>query len=414
MSKVNPFKPNSPVPPGMFAGRLSEIDALEKGLYQTKNGQNSNFLVTGERGIGKSSLLSLLKEVASGDIDGLDHNFNFVTVYAAISKQTNLATLIKLIERNIKREIGKIEKVRNFLDNTWSFVQRIKILDSGIDKGKSIEELDLIIDDFSYSLAKTCERIVNPEKDEEAKDGIVFFIDEADNACPDLHIGYFFKAVTELFQQHGCNNVMFVVAGLPDVIEKLSLSHESSIRIFMQLNIKVLEHEDRRRVIDKGIEAGNEINSEATTIEDTAKGIIATFSEGYPHFIQQFAYSAFEFNKDGVITTDDVGEGAFSPGGAIDAIGSRYYQSAYHEQIKSDEYREVLTIMAENMNLWIKKSEIRSKFSGSDQTLSDALKALTSRKIILKNPSKIGEYRLQQRGFALWIKLFGQRGSKGA
>ena len=93
----------------------------------------------------------------------------------------------------------------------------------------------------------------------------------------------------------------------------------------------------------------------------------------------------------------------------MDAIGSRYYASQYHEQIKSDEYRQVLSIMAENMSSWVKKSEIRAKFTGNDQTLTDALKALTARKIILKNQSKMGEYRLQQRGFALWIKLFGHR-----
>lgn len=54
MPKVNPFKPNDPVPTAMFAGRYDELIALEKGLYQTKHGQNSNFLITGERGIGKS------------------------------------------------------------------------------------------------------------------------------------------------------------------------------------------------------------------------------------------------------------------------------------------------------------------------------------------------------------------------
>jgi hypothetical protein len=52
MIKVNPFKPNSPVPPGMFAGRLDEIKALENGLFQTQKGNSSNFLITGERGIG--------------------------------------------------------------------------------------------------------------------------------------------------------------------------------------------------------------------------------------------------------------------------------------------------------------------------------------------------------------------------
>jgi len=96
-------------------------------------------------------------------------------------------------------------------------------------------------------------------------------------------------------------------------------------------------------------------------------------------------------------------------GGAIDAIGDRYYVNAFYDKIKSDEYREVLAIMAENLNSWVTKAEIRSKFSGDDSILSNALTALTTRKIILKNPSKIGEYRLQHSGFALWIKLFGNR-----
>ncbi len=34
MAKINPFKPNSPVPPGMFAGRLAEIEALEMGFIK--------------------------------------------------------------------------------------------------------------------------------------------------------------------------------------------------------------------------------------------------------------------------------------------------------------------------------------------------------------------------------------------
>ena len=394
----------------MFAGRLNEIETLEKGLHQTKHGSPINFLITGERGIGKSSLMSLLKPMASGDIKSPDYDrFNFITINAVLSERTNLVTLIKLIEKNIKREIGKIEKVRNFLNDTWSFVQRIKIMDSGVDQKSQTEDADIVIDDFAYSLAETCNRIIRPEKGEEAKDGIIFFIDEADNSCPDLHIGYFFKVVTELLQQHGCNNVMFVVAGLPEVIEKLSNSHESSIRIFFQLKIRELNPRDRHYVIEKGIEEGNKINEEKTTITEDAKKHISTLSEGYPHFIQQFGYSAFDFNSDGEISESDVLSGAFAADGALDAIGSRYYASAYHEQIKSDEYRQVLSIMAENMNSWIKKSEIREKFSGGDQTLSDALKALTTRKIILKNPSKIGEYRLQQRGFALWIKLFGER-----
>ena len=202
---------------------------------------------------------------------------------------------------------------------------------------------------------------------------------------------------------------MFVVAGLPNILEKLSLSHESSIRIFNQLIIKELSIKDRAYVIDKGIDSGNKINSEPTTITNSAKDYISSLSEGYPHFIQQFSFSAFDHNSDGEITDEDVLDSAFKAGGALDAIGNRYYASYFYDKIKSDEYREVLSIMAEKMNQWVKKREIKEKFSGDEKTLSNALHALTSRKIILRNPSKIGEYRLQQRGFAHWIKLFGNR-----
>lgn len=410
MPKINPFQPNSPVAPGMFAGRLDEIQALEKGLEQTKYGNPMHFLVTGERGIGKSSLLNYLKPLADGSIKSPDFEcFNFILISIAISERMGLVTLIKLIERNIKRQVGKVEKIRNFLDDTWEFIQRIKVMDSGVDKEQSSEDPDLIIDDLAYSLSQTCSRLTAPEKGEERKDGIVFFIDEADNASPELRIGYFFKVLTELLQQNGCNNIMFLAAGLPDVTEKLYSSHESSLRIFSQLKIKELSPEDRYYVIDRGVAEGNRINEEETIITREGKGHISTLSEGYPHFIQQFSYSAFEFNSDGEISGEDVLSGAFNPGGALDAIGSRYYASRYHEQIKSDEYREVLSIMAENMNAWTTKKYIKERFSGSEQTLNNALQALTSRKIILRNQSKRGEYRLQQKGFALWIKLFGER-----
>ena len=60
--KINPFKPNYPVQPGMFIGRIKEVERLESQLFQTKAGQPTNFLITGERGIGKSSLLLYKKQ----------------------------------------------------------------------------------------------------------------------------------------------------------------------------------------------------------------------------------------------------------------------------------------------------------------------------------------------------------------
>ena len=410
MVKVNPFKPNSPVPTAMFAGRYDEVIALEKGLFQTKHGQPSNIMITGDRGIGKSSLLLYVQHVSNGSIESPEYGkFDFVTVNIPISDKLDIVTLLKLSERNISRELGKIETFRSFLSETWSFVQRLRVMDSGISTAEQDSEVELQLDNFAFSLSETCRRVVNPERGETKKDGILFLFDECDNAIPALRLGYFFKTITEALLRHSCQNVMFVIAGLPDTPEKLSKSHESSVRIFTQLKITELSVADRKYVVDKGIQVGNKINEAKTSISVGARDQIAMLSEGYPHFIQQFAYSAFDVNSDGEISVEDVVEAAFKQGGAIDAIGSRYYASAFYDKIKSDEYRQVLSIMAEKLNSWTTKAEIRAKFTGDESTLSNALQALTTRKIILKNPSKMGEYRLQQRGFALWIKLFGDR-----
>jgi len=302
VTKINPFKPNSPVPTGMFAGRIDEILALQQGLRQTRSGHCAHFLITGERGIGKSSLLFLINPMAKGEITSLDgETFGFIAITCVISKFTSLPSLVKMIDRLLKRELNGIERIRSFLDTTWEFAQRVKIMDSGIDKGGSTEEVDLVIDDLAYSLSETCKRICNASKSGDSKQGIVIFIDEADNACDELHLGYFLKVVTEKLQQNQCDNIMFVVAGLPDVVEKLSESHESSIRIFTQLNIKELSTTDRIYVIDKGIAEGNKINKEQVEMDANAKNTIATLSEGYPHFIQQFSHSAFDHNVNGVI-----------------------------------------------------------------------------------------------------------------
>lgn len=77
----NPFRPGSIVPPGMFSGRGAQLRTLGKVLFQTRNDNPHHFLLHGERGIGKSSLLRYLQLVAHGDLESLNFGwFKFLTV----------------------------------------------------------------------------------------------------------------------------------------------------------------------------------------------------------------------------------------------------------------------------------------------------------------------------------------------
>ncbi len=197
---------------------------------------------------------------------------------------------------------------------------------------------------------------------------------------------------------------MFILTGLPSIRDILRDSHESSLRLFQEFDLGPLSKEETMEIINKGlndvaIKTGNKI-----LIEDKAHELIFIYSEGYPHFIQQVAFSAFELNKNGVISAVDVKEAAFMPGGAIELIGKRYYIKPFYKDISSGSQREVLSIMAEKWNDWVSREEIKKKFSGGTNKLDNNIHQLRKKGIIIPRSGFKGQYRLQWNSFAFWIK----------
>ena len=62
--KESPFTPGRPVQPEYFVARIKEIQRLERAIKQTVSGRNENIFITGQRGIGKSSLAGFIKYLA--------------------------------------------------------------------------------------------------------------------------------------------------------------------------------------------------------------------------------------------------------------------------------------------------------------------------------------------------------------
>jgi hypothetical protein len=407
--KANPFKPNSPINPGMFVGRLDELKRLEHALIQTRVDAPAHFMVTGERGIGKTSLLLYLNYVARGDIALEGETLRFLVLNLDVDASTTQLGLIQRIQMHLDNELGKTETARSFLKDAWSLVQRVRIMDSSISTAPCSTSDEVLLDEFALSLAK----VVKKTCDKEAVtlfsteyDGILLLIDEADNCSANLQLGSLLKLLLERLQKQNCNRVLVGLAGLPDLRHKLQISHPSSLRIFEEIPLERLTPTEVGRIISICINKANEINSLKTNISDEAKNILIGLSEGYPHFVQQFGFSAFNYDSDNNIDKNDVNHSAFGTRGALELIGERYYRTDFYNKIHQESYRQVLRVMANDLDGWVTRSKIRSKFKGNDSTLNNALKALRDRHIILSKEGEKGVYRLQHKGFALWIKLY--------
>jgi hypothetical protein len=365
-------------------------------------------MLTGERGIGKTSLLDYIKDVAVGLIDIEKEKVSFLVIETDVDQNTTQLGLVRKIELGLRRELGKTEKAKKWLSTAWEFLQRVEA--GGVKlKEKGEVDDDLLVEEFAYSLAETVKRVTEATGEDtfSAKyDGLLIMIDEADNASPNLGLGSFTKMLLERVQRLDCEKVMIGLAGLPELRQVLLDSHPSSLRLFEEIPVSRLSNEEVKMVIDICIKRANSTNIEQTTIDEEATNLLVSLSEGYPHFIQQFGYCAFAADTDGKISMEDVGSSALGKRGGLEIIGDRYYRNDFYNKIQKDSYRQVLRIMAEKHDGWITKAEIKEKFEGKESTLDNAIQALRDRHIILSQEGQRGVYRLQHRGFALWIKLY--------
>jgi AAA ATPase domain len=392
----------------MFVGRDVEVSRLESHLLQTRASKPTNFLLTGERGIGKSSLLNYVKAVAEGRIALTDHGFlRFLVIDVSIDQDTTLIGLIAKIQLSLERGLSHSEPARDFMSKAWGFLQRVEAAGIKIGSKEPRQDIDeKTFEEFCYSLGDTTNRVCDVAQKsvfDATYDGVLLLIDEADNASDHLRLGAFVKGLTERLAKMECERLMLGLAGLPDVREVLRRSHPSSVRVFEELELDRLPTDDVAKIIRSALECAAKDNDHDYQINSDAEDMLITLSEGYPHFIQQFGYSAFNSDDDYTLDLEDVRNGASGKHGALTQIGDCYYRDDFYNELDEAE-REILRSMADGPE-WMTRAGLRELFGGDDAKFDVTIDMLVLRGLVVLNDVEKDVYRLQHRGFAFWIKM---------
>ena len=403
--RFNPFQPNNIVAPGMFTGRLDELKTVENCLFQAKFGNPQHFLLEGERGIGKSSLVNLVGQIGRGEFD-LRASMNFLVCSIDVGGVHSQVDLVRKLARELRGEIGRSDPIKRAASGVWDFLSKWEVL--GV---RYHGENEVDPDDIREALIDQVVALVGAMG--ASRDGLLFLIDEADAAPVEAGLGEFLKSFSERLAKRSCTTVLFGLAGLPTTISRLRASHESSPRMFSTMRLEPLSSTECVDIIRKGLSSAEEKNGFRISIEEDAIRMLADMSEGYPHFVQQFAYSAFDASIDNTIDVNDVIQGAHSENGAIAQLGSKYFDELYYSKISSDEYRKVLDAMAQHGDQWVQRRDLATACGIKESTFNNALNALKARNIILADETRQGYYRLPTRSFAAWINAVRSVEKKG-
>ena len=218
--KNNPFNPNSVVRPSLFAGRDRQVLQVVRRLSQVRNKMPVNFIISGERGIGKTALakfIMYLSEKKDKDFGDL----NFLTTYYMVEKSQSIqsvlqSTLNLLTDKlpnsaidSLKTKLGKFFEGGKF--SIGAFGAKLDV-----EKNKSnTENTDL--KDQSISILTNILKVIQNENN---FDGILIVLDDIHNAKNLSGFAQILRNIVTTLDMNGDGNIAFLILSYPDAIHK--------------------------------------------------------------------------------------------------------------------------------------------------------------------------------------------------
>ena len=294
--KRNPFTPQDPVTdPKRFAGRRTLLRSGVDSLFNSKN-----VLITGPRGIGKSSLAYQLLYMTQGEQELLekldiyleDSCFNWVTGDHRCSVENSLAD----IARGLVVTLAKSAQV-----NLPAHIQQKSSRGLNFSLLKASEETTtepLAASDVANWFTMQVSSIF--EMCEKPRSGVGFLIDEVDVLPKEVQLGSFLKASVEKFRLDGHLSICFIVGGVTGTATSLIAQHASTRRLFEHLELQEMSYDELEELVELTLEGTG------VRIATAALPKMIQMANNFPQPLQLIGYHSFRLDEDGTIDIADI------------------------------------------------------------------------------------------------------------
>jgi len=286
--RFNPFNPTQPARPDFFVGREPEIIAFEKVIVQTIHSSPMNMVITGNRGMGKTSLLVKLEQLAK------EENCLVLRLSNYEGNLTNIPDFCDYVTSNLKREILSKKKIGEKFDKLKEWMATLKPTIEWNDISVSIEKKQIIQEIFRQRLLRLWKEIEDDFK------CAVILIDEAESL--EGVKGGLLTFIREVFQRIESEaKYCIILAGKFNFTERMSESFSPLNRFFPCHRLLVLDKESIRKYILQKLATVN------VEIDEKAIDHIIKNCEGHPYVLVSICYLLFDsLNEDEKHITLDI------------------------------------------------------------------------------------------------------------
>ncbi|MDE2821061.1 MAG: AAA family ATPase [Chloroflexota bacterium] len=385
--KANPFRPDKPIDNfEQFAGRAHELTVLIRSMFNTGHGNARHMIVTGPRGIGKSSFINQIHSVTdNGDdvlkkleIDAGDFRFRFPVFKCRARQGQSTEHIVSSLMDAMPTKLSA-ENVGNIVGD---FVRKLK--PSLSVAGISLEQRNESFTDLGREFVRTVSNLWLAIQHE--RDGIIFIIDEIDTVAETSGIASFLKVTTEELVDAGLDQIAFYLVGVTGAMQKLMSEHPSIGRVFENVELRPMSHSESRDVIERTLQSSS--SSRNIRVSDESIRWVVETASGFPAIIHTLCYEAYENDTDQVLDQDDFAK-------AADEVVSRIKRAELGQLLRTagaGDYRRILVAMAEYEDALVPRSYIGERIGRSSDQLGSYLDVLLKRNIIERTDRGVYRY----------------------
>ena len=291
---VNPFSPGAGAPPPELVGRDPLLEEARILLGRTRQGRpEKSLLLTGLRGVGKTVLLNEIERMAR--IGG------YQTILLEAHEEKPLGELIYPALRSLLFELDRLvgtgDKVKRGLAVLRAFIGSIKLTVGDVALGLDIEPARGMADsgDIEIDLPNLLQAIA--EAAQERKTAVAILIDEI-QYLSQKELGALIMAMHRIQQKQ--LPLVLLAAGLPVLPGMAGESKSYAERLFNFPDIGALSDSDAATALRDPARAMG------VDFDDEALQEVFRLTRGYPYFVQEWGYQAWNHAETSPVTLDVV------------------------------------------------------------------------------------------------------------
>ena len=383
--ELSPFKPGQTVPLEFFVGRIAEIERLQSMVKASTQGQFKIGFISGERGIGKSSLASFVRHLS-------DRNCNTAGCHVYLGGVGELNEMVrKTFDRILNESIDKSwhQEVMGFFGDR---VRKVGLFGFSLELNIEDRDLPTLSRNFVPSMRNLLEKLKGQ------KDALLLILDDINGLATSADFANWLKSmVDEISTSEQKMPLCILVVGLEERRQELIEGQPSLARVFELIDISPWSDDETSEFYQNAFRSMN------AKIEEPELSRLVQFTGGLPVLAHEIGDAVWRAAQSLEINAREVSQGIFI---AAEIIGRKLLEPQIFRAIRSERYRSILRKMAGESQMYFRRAELVANLTEKEaKVVGSFLRRMKQLGAIETNVGVRGGYKFPTFLHALYFRL---------